>query len=1016
MLRLPRSQQQATIHGVAGIAHGSSVQSISTFKVLPTNSTHGEISVTAVVVPRVTANLPLKSIQLNPEWKHLSGIQLADPDFGFPSKVDLLLGVDVFVNVLLNGQRIGPPGTPTALETVFGWVLAGGVGSGRFAANNIMISNHVSIFTGDDLLRKFWEIEEGPKNDPMMFSPQEKLVVNQFLSTHKRSNDGRFIVQLPKKLDAKALGESRAQAVRRFYSLERSLRCKGRFKIVDEVIQEYFKLGHAEMVPMADLDKPTSQVFYLPIHAVEKESSATTKVRAVFDASAKSASNVSLNDTLLVGPTVHPPLIDVLLRFRLHRIALTTDISKMYRAVRLTESDKDLHRFVWRQSPNDTLNDYRMTRAAFGVSSSAFVANMAVRQNALDHAEEFPMASRAVLESFYVDDCLSGADSVKEATELQRQLYGLFRKGGFLLHKWNSNVQTVLRYVPDEHKDPLSSQVIPDAEGYTRTLGIEWNAKSDRFRLTVSDVPDLRKVTKRFLVSDIAKVYDVLGWFSPCVIKVKILLQKVWERKIGWDEEVPPEVLEVWLKWRNELTCLSSRLIPRCYFPTDFNIACTELHGFCDASELAYAAVVYLRFTNPSGLTQISLVTSKTKVAPLKRLSIPRLELCGAVLLAQLLDQLRRVFKVPLSLTHAWTDSTIVLQWLDGSPKRFKTYVGIRISTTIDLIPPSRWHHVNGCENSADCGSRGLFPSELVNHTLWWHGPTWLGRSPDNWPQQRAWYPNEKAKEEEKVVLNAFQTCGDVTEHSLVSPDRYSSFTRLKRVTAWVLRFTRNCRSIKSQGKTLSPLSTTELKEAECYWMRIIQNCHFYSEISTLKKLSPLQSSSCLKTVRPFIDSKGLLRVGGRQQMLRGIGYEAQHPLILHGKHPLTRLIVLTEHFRILHAGPTLLSASLATRYHIVKGRAMMRSVYRQCVVCRRHSVKPTAQMMGQLPIERITPGPIFDKTGVDFAGPILTKFGHVRKPTIVKSYICVFVSLTVKAVHLEVVSDLTTEAFIACL
>ena len=250
-------------------------------------------------------------MQLDTKWKHLSGIQFADPDFGSPSKIDLLLGVDIFISVMLNGRRFGPPGSPTALETEFGWVLAGGIGVGCSTAD-CMISNHVSFLTGDELLRKFWEIEDGPRHDPMMFTPEEKIVQRQFLVTHKRSEDGRFIVQLPRKPDAKALGESRAQAVRRFLSLERSLRSKGRFKIVDKVIQEYFELGHAELVPIADLNKPPNQVFYLPIHAVQKESSTTTKVRAVIDASAKSTTNVSLNDTL-VGPTVHPPLIDALL-------------------------------------------------------------------------------------------------------------------------------------------------------------------------------------------------------------------------------------------------------------------------------------------------------------------------------------------------------------------------------------------------------------------------------------------------------------------------------------------------------------------------------------------------------------------------------------------------------------------------------------------------------------------------------------------------------------------------------
>ena len=202
-------------------------------------------------------------------------------------------------------------------------------------------------------------------------------------------------------------------------------------------MQEYFDMKHAEVVPFEDLMKPEDRVFYFPMHAVYKQSSSTTKIRAVFDASAKSSSGVSLNDILLVGPTIHPPLIDVLLRFRLHRIALTADVSKMYRAVELTDEDKDLHRFVWRSRPTDTLQDYRMTRVTFGVSASSFAANMSVWQNAIDSAHEYPLAARVVEDSFYVDDCLSGADDVENAITLYDQLRKLFQRGGFLLRKSN---------------------------------------------------------------------------------------------------------------------------------------------------------------------------------------------------------------------------------------------------------------------------------------------------------------------------------------------------------------------------------------------------------------------------------------------------------------------------------------------------------------------------------------------------------------------------------------------------
>ena len=391
--------------------------------------------------------------------------------------------------------------------------------------------------------------------------------------------------------DTPLLGETRSQAVTRFLSLERSLRFKNEFSAFNDVMQEYFNMQHAELVPTADLEQPKTELFYLPMHAVKKESITTTKIRAVFDASAKSSSGVSLNDLLLVGPTVHPPLIDVLLRFRLYRIALTTDVSKMYRAIELTKLDRDLHRFVWRQDPSQPLRDFRMTRITFGVSASSFAANASVKQNAVDFALEYPQAASVVENSFYVDDGLTGADSIEEAIQLQKQLQDLFSRGGFILRKWNSSEASVLEHISPELRDSQCLHTIADPDEYTKALGIQWNSGLDHFRLTVAKLPNTRDLTKRLLVSDIAKTFDVLGWFSPAIIKIKILLQRIWELKIEWDDTLPSEIKDVWLQWRGELSVLSKKHIPRCYFPKQSHIAAVELHGFSDASEEAYMRV-----------------------------------------------------------------------------------------------------------------------------------------------------------------------------------------------------------------------------------------------------------------------------------------------------------------------------------------------------------------------------------------------------------------------------------------
>ena len=1001
-LRLPRSRRLVQITGIGGVSHSSVNQSVSHFRISPIWRGDGEsMEVEAIVLPKVTSDIPVHPVSYASDWHHLSGIQLADPDFGTPGSVDVLLGVDVFTSVLLHGRRHGPSGSPVALETRFGWVLAGGMKPDQ--APTQVTANHASVLTGDDLLRKFWEIEELEAGHPTL-SIEEKSVMNHFENTHRRDDSGRFIIPLPMRSHARPLGESRSLAVRRFLSLERSMRAKQQFQDFAAVMGEYFDMGHAEAVPDSDLDKPCDRVFYLPMHAVRKDSSSTTKVCAVFDASAKSSSGISLNDQLLVGPTVHSSLVDVLLRFRLNRIALTADVSRMYRAVLLTKEQRDLHRFVWRSQPDEILKDYRMTRITFGVAASSFAANMAVRQNAVEHAEELPLAASAVFESFYVDDGLVGADSVEGAVNLQKQLQELFSCGGFLLRKWKSSDPVVLQDLDTSLLDSEAAQTIRNRDSFSKTLGLEWSPQLDSFRLTVAEMPHFAVHTKRALVSDVAKTFDALGWFGPTVIVVKILLQRLWEAGVGWDDPVPEDICDSWKKWRLELPVLSDKLIPRCYFPKDAHVVSLQLHGFCDASEHAYAAVVYARLVDSSQAIHVSLVMAKTKVAPLKRLTIPRLELCGANLLANLLHHVKLTLHVPSDNIYAWTDSTIVLSWLSGSPRRFKPFVGNRVSNIMELIPPDRWSHVKSANNPADCASRGLFPSELLTHMLWWDGPPWLRLTETAWPVRPVLAPDSDPAEEKVSMLTVLGT-----PSALPIIDSVSNFTRLIRVTSWVFRFVDNCRG----GSSRKPLSVDELTRAERYWITVAQRSVFSEEISCITKNRELPEKGCLVPLHPILDLHGILRVGGRGNQ-SNLPYRTRNPVILPGSHPVTKLLVRTEHIRLLHAGPTLVAASLSRRFYIVGARKHVRSITRACVPCRRTSVKPKPQLLGQLPVDRLTPGIVFERTGVDYAGPLLIKTGSIRKPTYVKAYVCVFVSLSVKAIHLELVSDLTSEAFIA--
>ena len=431
ILQLPTTSWNMSITGIQAVKTKPS-NKITTLSISPLQKPSQRMQITAAVLERLTMDLPALRASEVKQLPHLQGLTLADPNFDIPGRIDLLIGSDLMEQVLLMEAKRGPPNTASAYNTIFGWAIFGQYGQEN-GDGSINVSQNTPMHDedpGNKILQRFWEIEE-PANHVEAFTPEESEAQNHYDINHKYvPSNCRYVVKLPRKLGAPELGESRTQALQRFRANESSTMRKGTWEQFQRVIQEYLDLQHAQLVKNPDRATLNSMPLYLPMHAVLKESSTSTKLRVVFDASASTSTGISLNETLMVGPTLHPTLETILLRFRSYNIALTGDIAKMYRAVELAPEDRHLHRFLWRKNTSDPICEYEMNRVTFGVASSPHLAVQTLQQTAHDHSTH-PLASYHICQSFYVDDLLGGACNIKQANLLRVSLCETLAKGGF---------------------------------------------------------------------------------------------------------------------------------------------------------------------------------------------------------------------------------------------------------------------------------------------------------------------------------------------------------------------------------------------------------------------------------------------------------------------------------------------------------------------------------------------------------------------------------------------------------
>ncbi|XP_020299330.1 uncharacterized protein LOC109863477, partial [Pseudomyrmex gracilis] len=573
-----------------------------------------------------------------------------------------------------------------------------------------------------ELVRRFWEQEELPQASSM--TEDEQKCEESFVATHTRNAEGRYVVRLPLVREPPDLSATKQAAMSSLFRMEtRFTREPELHTMYSDFMRQYEELAHMSPAIIHDEKGEGKRTCYLPHHGVIRDSSLTTKLRVVFNGSQLVPSGESLNANLRIGENLLPALTDILLQWRAHRFVLATDIEKMYRQILIHPDDRDLQRILWRYDATEKVQDYKLNTVTYGLACAPFLALRTLQQLAQDEEQNFPLGAAALKKHVYVDDILTGADTMKETQELQKQLLLLCKAGGFPLKKWTANHEELLESVPEEDRMPFKTREWQPRDCQAM-LGVRWNPNYDSFAFTVKD-SELKVITKRTVLSKTAQLFDPLGWLAPVVIQAKILIQTAWIKGLGWDTPLDTEDTRKWQKLQEELPSLERVRVPR-WMPGCKADQVVELHGFADASERAYAAVVYLRSNHNSPCFKISLIAAKTKVAPLKQVSLPRLELSAATLLAQLITYLQRALSLTKVSIHVWLDSTVALSWVQGHPSKWKTFVANRVAEIQRLLPEARWHHVRSRDNPADCASRGVSPSELVNHHLWWQGPTWL--------------------------------------------------------------------------------------------------------------------------------------------------------------------------------------------------------------------------------------------------------------------------------------------------
>ena len=945
---------------------------------------------------------------LKREWGHISDIDLPAIN---SELVTVLLGRDTRgVHDIYETRRSEDESAPEAVLTPFGWCVTGPIPTRvlhTLPSSPSIHQLHPSVSSFElltDSLERFWTTESfgvipGTK---VHMSPEEKKGL-AILEATIRHNGERYEVGLMWKSKDVKLPDNRSDAMRQFLALERRFQRNPEYaEKYHKAISEYISLGHARKLNEDESAAP-GRIWYLPHHGVTSPSK-PGKVRVVFNCSAR-YQGTALNDVLLTGPDLLTSSNGVLMRFRLRPIAVMADIEKMYHQVRVIDEDQSVLRFLYRPPGSSSkIVTYVMTVHVFGSAASPTTCIYALHRTAEDMRTVYPHVADLVKNNVYVDNLLYSTETEEEAIRDSKDFKSLCRHGGFNVVQWMSTSRKLLTTIdPSELAQPIKN-LEHDPLPVERVLGMLLDCQADEFiyRVSIQSVYTMREVLQA-----ISSIYDPLGLISAVILQARILLRECWRLKCSWDQPLPSSIADSWQQWSLNLNSLSQLRIPRCLRRTS-KPSWQEIHSFSDASEQGFGACIYLRSVYGPEDVEVRLIIAKSRVAPLRQLSIPRLELQGALMSSRLTETVR----VELNWKGAvfyWCDSQTTLQWIHSSSCRFHAFVAHRVTEIIDHSHPRQWRHIPGPLNPADDASRGISPTELSSDHRWFQGPDFLRSPPEAWPSVVT-FPEPESDDPEVSTTSWIGTVTPEQPHPLTDlARRSSSLPRFKRTVAWMLRL-KGKFSLPPDAPPLPRwLTAPEIRAAFNLSIRLDQQQHFPREIATLKAGKLLPPESPLYELSPYFDDSGILRVSGRLEHAP-IDEDTKHPIILNHQSHLARLVIIDTHAVLSHSSVERTISQLRVQFYILRVRKVVRSIVGHCFDCKRRNAKPAPPIMAPLPANRLKPfNPPFTCTGVDYFGPLEV----VMFRRTVKRYGALFTCMTTRAVHLEIAHSLDTDSFL---